>query len=192
MGDGRVDRGEQFRELVVVGDRRIERLVVAVDGLGVLDLGMRCVRLPCPAPQRLETGGRQRPAGCGAGDAAARRNTACARVSSWVGVRMSMPASCSTRSSMWTSSPSSQSAAAGVGEMGPGDPAIADRARSQPLVEPRQRVFGARKRPRELGPGDQAEGARGRHRKRAFRGENRSRGTSPQSSPAKSATSNES
>lgn len=40
------------------------------------------------------------------------RSTACARVSSWVGVRMSMWASCSRRSSAWTSSPSSHSAAA--------------------------------------------------------------------------------
>ena len=40
----------------------------------------------------------------------------------------------------------------GVGEVGPRDPAVADGARSQPLVEPRQRVFGARERPREVGP----------------------------------------
>ena len=41
---------------------------------------------------------------------------------------------------------------AGVGEMRPRDPAVADRARSQPLVETRERVLGARKRPRELAP----------------------------------------
>ena len=62
-----------------------------------------------------------------------------------------------------------QERGAGVGEMGPGDPAIADRARSQPLVETGERVLGTRKRQRDLGPGEQAEGAGGRHRGRAFR-----------------------
>jgi hypothetical protein len=54
----------------------------------------------------------------------------------------------------------------GVGEMGFGDPAVADRARSQPLVKPRQRVFGSRQRPRELAPGERVRkaGAQGRHR----------------------------
>jgi hypothetical protein len=39
-----------------------------------------------------------------------------------------------------------------IGEMRPRDPALADVARSQPLVEPCQRVLGARQRPRELAP----------------------------------------
>ena len=112
LDDGRVDRGEQFRELVVLGDRRIERLVFVCDRLVVFDLGLGCVRPPCPAPQRIETGGDSAQPGAAPAMRRRARNTVRARVSSWVGVRMSMPASCSTRSSRWTSSPSSHSAAA--------------------------------------------------------------------------------
>lgn len=69
-----------------------------------------------PSPDRPRNA--SRPAGdnaqSGAASATRRRvhKIAWARVSSCVGVRTSMPASCSTRSSIWTSSPSSQSAAA--------------------------------------------------------------------------------
>jgi len=54
----------------------------------------------------------------------------------------------------------------GVGKMRPRDPAVADGARSQSLVEPRQRVFGARKGVRELAPRQRIEkaGAQGGHR----------------------------
>ncbi len=54
----------------------------------------------------------------------------------------------------------------GIGKMRPRDPALADGARSQPLVEPRQRVFGARQRPRELAPRQRIgnAGAQGGHR----------------------------
>ena len=44
-------------------------------------------------------------------------------------------------------------AGAGVQEMRPADPAIPDRAGAQPLVKPRQRVFGRRERTRDGAPG---------------------------------------
>ena len=54
LGDGRVDRGEQFRELVVLGDRRIERLVfVCRPARGLRPrAGLRPTALPCPAAPR--------------------------------------------------------------------------------------------------------------------------------------------
>jgi len=65
---------------------------------------------------------------------------------------------------------------AGVSEMGPGDPAVADRARSQPLVEPRQRVLGAGQRPRELAPrqGIRKAALKGSIGRSAWAGEDRS------------------
>src|SRR5208337_2994684 len=42
---------------------------------------------------------------------------------------------------------------AGVQEVGAGDETFADRARAQPLVEPRQRVLGRGERRRHSGPG---------------------------------------
>ena len=43
-------------------------------------------------------------------------------------------------------------AVAGIGEMGPRDPAVPDRASGQPLVEPRDSIFCGRKRRRDQGP----------------------------------------
>jgi hypothetical protein len=101
----------------------------------------------------------------GAASATRRRehNIAWARVSSCVGVRTSMPASCSTRSSIWRTSPSSRSAAAASEKMGSGDPAVADRAFREPFVEPRQRVLGARDRQRERAPIEFSDGCAREH-----------------------------
>jgi hypothetical protein len=44
---------------------------------------------------------------------------------------------------------------AGIGIMGARDPAVADRACGEALVEPRQRIFGSGERAGELGPGQQ-------------------------------------
>ena len=53
-----------------------------------------------------------------------------------------------------------------VGKMRSRDPAVADETRSQPFVEPPQRVFSARQRPRELAPGQRIgkEGVQRGHR----------------------------
>ena len=166
MGNGDIDRGEQFRELVVLGDRRIERFIFVVDGLGVPDLGIRCVRLPYPAPQRLEADGRQRPAGRGVGDAPARAQHR-------VGAREFVGGDADVHAGVVQNEVLQVDELAldperggGVGKMRPRDPAVADGARSQPLVEPRQRVFGARQRPRELAPRQRIgkAGAQGGHR----------------------------
>ena len=72
-----------------------------------------CVASACPALPRSASRPAADNAQPGSAPAMRRRaaSTACAWLSSWVGVRTSMPASCSTRSSMWTSWPSSKSAA---------------------------------------------------------------------------------
>ena len=167
MGDGRVDRGEQFRKFVVLGDRRIERFVVAVDRLGVLDLGIRCIWLPCPAPQRLEASGATAPKRASASAMRRRaRNTAWARVSSWVGYADVHAGVVQHEVLQMDELALEPERGGGIGEMCPRDPAVTDGARSQPLVEPCQRVFGARQRPRELAPRQRIgnAGAQGAHR----------------------------
>ena len=66
-----------------------------------------------PRPRRLASpAGDSAQSGLASATRRRMRSTACARVSSWVGARMSMWASWSTRSSRWTSSPSSHRQAA--------------------------------------------------------------------------------
>ena len=103
------------------------------------------------------------------------RNTVWARVSSWVGADVHAGVVQHEVLEMDELALEPERGG-GVGKVGPRDPAVADGARSQPLVEPRQRVFGARQRPRELAPrqriGKQAlKGGIGRA---ARRGEDRS------------------
>lgn len=62
MGDGRVDRGEQLHEFVAGGGERLGGFLFIVDGLCVIDLIGAVRRLPSPPPQRLKSGGGERPA----------------------------------------------------------------------------------------------------------------------------------
>ena len=152
LDDGRVDRGEQFRELVVLGDRRIERLVFVCDRLVVFNLGLGCVRPHCPPPQRIETSEGQRPAGRGAGDTAARAQHR-AGAGQFVGWRSDVHGGVVQHEVFEVDELALEpQRGGGVDEVGSRDPAVADGARSQPLVEPRQRVFGAHERPRQVGP----------------------------------------
>ena len=91
---------------------------------------MRHVALPSPAPQRPETGGRQRPTGLGPGDATARRQHG-VRLDEFVGGRPHVHAGVVKHQVFNVDELAfEQERGAGVGEMGPGDPAIADWAPS--------------------------------------------------------------
>jgi len=74
------------------------------------------------------------------------RSAAWARVNSCVGERMSIRASCRTRSSMVTSSPASQRLAQASWKWVRLIQPPRDRARPQPFVEPGERVFRSRER----------------------------------------------
>ena len=112
------------RKFVVVGDRRFEVGIFAIDGSGSFSSPVASARPALPS-QCLDADRRQRPAGA---LAAMRRvhATPHARVSSWVACGCPFAASCSTRSSMWTSWPSIQSAAAASAKWVRRDPAPAD------------------------------------------------------------------
>ena len=150
--------------------RRVPVLVIilaAVAPVPFLPVALPSSRSPCPPRPRRPASPAADSAQSGLASAIRRRvrSTAWARVSSWVGARISMWASWRTRSSRWTSSPSShRQAAASVKWVRATQPSriglLASRSSRRA-----ERILGGGERAGELGPrqriGDLVAGLQG-------------------------------
>ena len=123
------------------------------------------VPLPCPAAQTGEPRRRQRPAGVGGGDAAAGAEHGL-RPNECAGRRVDVPMRVVENQIFERNHVAVEpQTGAAVGKMGPGDPALSDRAAAQPLIEAGEAILGGGERSRQGGPGERiGERIAGRHR----------------------------
>ena len=146
VGRGHTKRLSCIRLAVFNAERRVPFLL-PIDALVLL------VALPSPPAQAGEPGGRQRPAGVGVGDPAPSSQHGmrpCELMGRGADIHAGVVENQIFEVDQLTFEPQT---GAGIGIMGARDPALADRAFGEPLVEPGERIFGGGERADELGPG---------------------------------------
>ena len=112
------------------------------------------VPLPCPAAQNGEPRRGQRPAGVGGGDAAAGAEHGL-RPNECAGRGMDVPMRVVENEVFERNQVAVEpQTGAAVGKMGPGDPALSDRAAAQPFIEAGEAILGGGERSRQSGPGE--------------------------------------